>query len=67
LDLALLNSLRPLARIVYLQLLLPHLLPCAMQQVNPHSSIAAKEISVSALQLPSVYLACVIQFQSVHH
>jgi hypothetical protein len=56
-----------LAKIVYL-LRLPQRLPhCAMQQVNPLSSTVAKAISVSALQLPSVYQVYAIQFRSVLH
>jgi hypothetical protein len=48
--------------------LLPQRLPhCAMQQVNPLSSIVAKAISVSALQLQSVYQVYAILFRSVLH
>jgi hypothetical protein len=39
----------------------------AMQPVNPHSSIAVKEISESASQLLNVFQVFVIQYQLVHH
>jgi hypothetical protein len=38
-----------------------------MPLANLHSYIAAKEISVSALLLPNVFLVYVTQFLSVHH
>jgi hypothetical protein len=53
-------------KIVYLPLLVQHLPLSVMQQVNPLSSIVAKEIFESASQLPSVYQVCAIQFRSVH-
>jgi hypothetical protein len=37
-----------------------------MQQVNPHSSIAVKEISESASQWLNVFQVYAIQFRSVH-
>jgi hypothetical protein len=37
-----------------------------MQQENPRSSIAVKEIFVSVLPLLNVYLALEIQYQLVH-
>jgi hypothetical protein len=39
------------------------LLLCAMQQVNPHSSISAKEISESASQLLNAFLVFAIQYR----
>jgi hypothetical protein len=62
-----LNYRLPLAKTAYLPLLPQRLPHCAMQQVNPLSSIVAKAISVSALQLPSVYQVYAIQFRSVLH
>jgi hypothetical protein len=53
-------------KIVYLPLLVQHLPLSVMQQVNPLSSIVAKEIFESASQLPSVYQVYAIQFRSVH-
>jgi hypothetical protein len=53
-------------KIVYLPLLVQHLPLSVMQQVNPLSSTAAREISESASQLPSVYQVYAIQFRSVH-
>jgi hypothetical protein len=52
-------------KIVYLPLLVQHLPLSVMQQVNPLSSIVAKEIFESASQLPSVYQVYAIQFRSV--
>jgi hypothetical protein len=60
-----LNYRLPLAKIAYLPLLPQHLPRFGMQQVNPLSCTAAKGISVSALQLLSVYRAYAIQFRSV--
>jgi hypothetical protein len=57
----------PQAKIAYLPQPPPYLPPCAMQQENPRSFTAAKEISASALQLPSAYLVYVILCRSVHH
>jgi hypothetical protein len=54
------------AKIVCLLLLAPHSPLYAMQLVNPLSSIDAKEIFESALQLLSGFQVFAIQFQSVH-
>jgi hypothetical protein len=43
-----------------------HWLPFAMQRVNPPSSIAAKVISVSVLQLLNVFLGYATVFQLEH-
>jgi hypothetical protein len=54
-------------KIVYLPPLAHHLRHCAMQQVNPHSSIAAKEISESALQSLNAFQVFAIRYLLVHH
>jgi hypothetical protein len=54
-------------KIVYSPLPGQLLLLCAMQQVNPHSSIAAKEISESASQLLNAFQVFAIQYLWVHH
>jgi hypothetical protein len=54
-------------KIVYLLLLAHHLPPYVMQQVNPHSSIAAKEISESASQSLNVFQVFAIQYPLAHH
>jgi hypothetical protein len=56
LDLALLSSQPQPVKIDLLQLPLLHLPHCAMQQVNLHSYIAVKEISVSVSLSLNVYL-----------
>jgi hypothetical protein len=43
-----------------------HLPLCVMQRVNPHSSIAAKEIFVSVSLLLNVYLVFAIQYLLEH-
>jgi hypothetical protein len=57
----------PQVKIVYSPLLAHHLPLYVMQQVNPHSSIAVKEISESALQSLNVFQVFAIQYQLVHH
>jgi hypothetical protein len=54
-------------KIVYLPPLAHHLLLYVMQQVNPHSSIAAKEISESASLLLNVFQVFAIRFLLAHH
>jgi hypothetical protein len=56
-----------LVKIVSLPPLAQHLPHFGMQLVNPHSSIAAKEIFESALLSLNAYLVSVTLFQSVHH
>jgi hypothetical protein len=55
-----------LVKIALLQLQPPHSPPFAMQPVNQPSSIAAKEISVSVLQLLNVSQDYVTQFLLEH-
>jgi hypothetical protein len=50
-----------------LRLPVHHLPLYEMQQVNPHSSTGAKEISESASQLPNAFPVFGIQYQLVHH
>jgi hypothetical protein len=54
-------------KIVYSPLPGQLLLLCATRQVNPHSSIAAKEISESASQLLNAFQVFAIQYLWVHH
>jgi hypothetical protein len=53
-------------KIAYLPLLVRPLLLSVMQRVNPHSSIAVKEIFESASRLLNVFQVYAIQFRSVH-
>jgi hypothetical protein len=55
-----------LVKIALLQLQHPHWLPFAMQRVNPPSSIAVKEISVSVLQLLNDFQVYATQFLLEH-
>jgi hypothetical protein len=57
----------PQVKIVYLLRLAHHLPLYVMQQENPHSSIAVKEISESALQSLNAFQVFAIQYQLVHH
>jgi hypothetical protein len=57
---------QPPVKIVYLPPQPQHLLRCAMQPVNLHSYIAAKETFVFVWLLQNVYQVSVILFRLAH-